>query len=209
MPWRRFSTSCSFYSLTVHAMRPAGVAHSSFLDCVLRLQAAACGLVLCSAGGGKWPKGAFRNSSGSQKDSTDPTVKVHRRHQHLCLCWSLSGFAQHVSATHLPSANLQGDWKEMCFHGEKKNITEVMTGKACFMEMDISWHRDGYSANSTLHDHKPFTFPKVSSEFGFLTSLQHQFSSKTYQSRIISTIKPIACKYSYVPSRPMRVREDK
>ena len=67
--------------------------------------------------------------------------------RHRCLWWSLSGFAQHVSAIHLPSANLKWYWKEMCFQGEKRSTGEVVTGKSCFMGMDISWHRGAYLAN--------------------------------------------------------------
>lgn len=73
MLWGRCSTSCSFYSLTFPAMRIAGVAQHSLQ---LWLQAAVCGLVLSSAGGGKLPKGAFSNSSGNQEDSPEPAAKV-------------------------------------------------------------------------------------------------------------------------------------
>lgn len=103
MLWRRFSTSCSFYSLTFPAMRTAGVAHNPFLDCVLWPQAAAGGLALSSAGGGKWPKGAFRNSSGSQEDSPDPAAKVLGRHQASVLIveslWICSACFSHSSTT--------------------------------------------------------------------------------------------------------------
>lgn len=119
MLWRRFSTSCSFYSLTFPAMRTAGVAHNPFLDCVLWLQAAACGLALSSAGGGKWPKGAFRNSSGSQEDSLIPPQKSLGG---ISAYSGVSGFAQHVSATHLPPANLPGTEKRCAFMEKRKAL---------------------------------------------------------------------------------------
>lgn len=54
------------------AMRIAGIAQNPFLDCVLWLQAAPCGLGLS--------KGAFRNISGSQEDSPDLAAEVPGRH---------------------------------------------------------------------------------------------------------------------------------
>lgn len=168
MLWRMFSTSCSFYSLTFPAMRIAGVAHSpSWLVCC---DCSMC-LALSSAGGGKQPKGAFRDSSGSLEDSPDPCKSPQETSGISAYGGILSGFAQHVSAIHLPPANLQGCCKETCFDGDKH--CRVMTGKAWCMDMDICWHRDGSSANiwnwahnSALHNHKPFTFLKASSEFG-------------------------------------------
>lgn len=46
-------------------------------------------LLLSSAGGGKWPKGAFRNSSGSLEDSPDSTEKSSEDIRDPCFWWSL------------------------------------------------------------------------------------------------------------------------
>lgn len=106
------------------AVRIAGVGLNPLLHRVLWLQAAACGLVLSSAGQGKRPKGALRNSSGSQEESPDPAAKVFRRHQKAVFrvesLWICSACFSH--------SDLQGHCKEMCFHGEKKSTAGVMTG---------------------------------------------------------------------------------
>lgn len=122
---------------------------------------------VATASGGFVNQGQFWEPGGATLTLLQKSMEEVR---HWCLWWSLSGFAHHISAIHLPYANVSWYCKEMCFHGEKGSMG--VTAKSCFMVMDISWHIDGYLADcwstacdSTPHDYNPFTFLWVSGWF--------------------------------------------
>lgn len=83
--------------------------------------AAACGLALSSAGGGKWPKGAFRNTLGAKRTAWSH-CKSPWETSGISAYSGVSGFAQHVSATHLPPANLRGTEKRCAFMEKRKAL---------------------------------------------------------------------------------------
>lgn len=179
MLWGRCSTSCSFYSLTFPAMRIAGVAQHPLQDCVLWLQAAVCGLVLSSAGGGKWPKGAFSNSSGNQKTALTPLQKSLGDIRHQCLWWSLSGFAQHVSAIYLPLANvLQRDVLSLRKALLRSRLERPAAWRWTFLGTEMGIQQTSETQRTIVHC--TTTNPSPSSRFlvslGFLASLQPQLA---------------------------------
>lgn len=154
---------------------------------------------------GSCPRVPSATAQGTRRTALSPLQKSLGDIRHQCLWWSLSGFAQHVSAIYLPLANvLQRDVLSLRKALLRSRLERPAAWRWTFLGTEMGIQQTSETQHTIVHC--TTTNPSPSSRFlvslGFLASLQPQFSNKTYQSRIISTIKPIAYKCSYVPPGP-------